>query len=49
MTPYVTVIHLGKILSSELYTDQGEGIRDQLKSIAKQLNDTMHFHTLGHQ
>ena len=36
-----------KHVSSELDTDQGEGMTQKLKFAAKQLNDRVHLHTSG--
>ena len=39
--------HTKKHLSSELGTDQGEGITEKLKFAAKQLNDKIQLQTSG--
>ena len=39
MTPNNTVTYIAHSLSSELETDQREGIRDQLRFAEKQLDD----------
>ena len=45
MAPDMTVTYTGQNGRSELDTDQGKGIWNQLKFSAEQLNDRVHFYT----
>ena len=44
ITPTKIQTHTKKIVSSELDTDQGEGITNKIKFAARQLNDSMLCH-----
>ena len=44
MTPNATVKYVRKDICSELYTDQGVSIRDQLKFASKHIDVRRHFH-----
>ena len=45
MTPTMTVIHMKKNVTFELDTNQGEGIKDKLKFVAKRLSNRIQLHT----